>query len=80
MLTSEIIWHNAGDELPERSDNYIVKTFLNMSIVPYSSIYKLFNTRDHYDAETIGKTAFEAEWVEYWAELPEFPVTESEGA
>jgi hypothetical protein len=80
MITTNIEWHDANIELPTASGEYFVKSKTDFWIVPYSDRYKRFNTRDEYDEGLMARTAFPAESVQYWAELPEFPVTESEGA
>lgn len=72
MFTTTIEWHNAAEELPTESGQYLVYTGVSICDLPYSSRHKCFNTLDKYDD---ADTAIEAI---YWAKLPEFPKTESE--
>jgi hypothetical protein len=80
MIKQTIEWHNAAEELPEKSGEVLVRTRTNFYFANFSSKYKLFNTQDYYDEQTMRETAFEDGCVQYWAEIPDLTETEREGA
>lgn len=64
--TSNITWHNAKEERPLESDNYLCVVLPNyVTIMSYSTVYKAFNIHDFSSYE---KTANIIE-VDYWASL-----------
>ena len=74
MFATIIEWHNATEELPAKSGEYIVHTAKSRFIaqLPYSKKNKAFNS---YDDEKRADNAID---VLYWANVPEFPDNESE--
>ena len=75
MITTNIEWHNAAEELPEKSGTYLLEYGLYRTYimtVPYSSFHKCFNV---YDTDETPHTAITGA---YWAEIPELPKKESE--
>lgn len=82
MITTNIEWHNPADELPELTAPNAKKVLIytdtnNIYSVFYSPKYKLFNAGDH---ATEAQAQENAIAPLYWAYMPEFPKTESEGA
>lgn len=81
MFTTNIEWHNPADELPKltvpAAERVLIYTGISVYAVFYSPKYKLFNALDsgtEADAQENAITPL------YWAYMPEFPKTESEGA
>jgi hypothetical protein len=78
MVVTTIEWHKPTEKLPEKSEDYFVRTETNTWVTSYSIKYKRFNARDHYDEDFVKRHSFPLESVLYWAEKPEFPEDESE--
>ena len=70
-INTNIVWHNAREELPEKSGMYLSITPCgNFSDIPYSAKHKRFNFYDYFDPNDncenyIYPTIF-------WAEVPDF--------
>lgn len=78
MFTMNIEWHNPADELPKpATEKVIIYTGNSVVSVLYSHKHKLFNA---FDGETEAEAKETAMTALYWAYMPEFPKTESEGA
>lgn len=73
-IKTEIVWHKASEELPEKSGRYLVWSricgdYFYKDYVHYSAKYKKFNACD--DEHIADKHSFN---VEYWAEIPDLLV------
>lgn len=76
MFTTNIVWHDAAEELPEKSGNYLaIKRSGHITDLTYSNEHALFNACDW---ETEAEAKEYAIDCKYWAEMPKLPDTESE--
>lgn len=68
MKKIELVFHNAKEELPEKSALYLVKTKTGTIIeMNFSKKHQLFNVHDFYDDEEL--VAKHNIPVDYWAEI-----------
>ncbi len=74
MFKSEIIWHDASEELPNKSCEVVVACERDGRIneifnIDYSSRHKKFNCLDYYSEDTADK--YGCSNVKYWAYFDE---------
>ena len=73
-IKTEIVWHKASEEPPEKSGDYAVANLLfdgriyHLVIASYSAVHNAFNCTDDMTAEEVKQYAIPAY---LWAEIPE---------
>ena len=75
-IKTEIVWHKASEELPEKSGFYAIANvnmdgnIYSLANVIYSAVHERFNCADCFTKKMVDKCSMT---VSFWAELPEFP-------
>lgn len=78
MIKTEIVWHNASEERPEKSGDYLtIKIYPGSAVsaanLEYSKIADRFNQSDGEDPP------YYPIKVTYWAEMPRLPEVGADG-
>lgn len=74
MIKTTIKWHNAKEERPEKSGEYLCKiSRTQYTDLPYSKEHDAFNVHDRFESDDL----MLALNVMYWAELSDLAALES---